>query len=116
MNAMENDCFVTSKAEILHELLRSRAEGNALGIWSASLGQGMCLCTVKEVCTDEDEEDIMIILKEDEFVAPRMDNHVVYLYEIDRVYTFRSHSPEGTLLNVGQDPVGGRCKSKMLDT
>lgn len=92
MNAMDNNCFVTSKAEILHELLRSRAEGNALGIWSASLGPGMFLCTVKEICTDEDEEDIMIILKEDELTAPRIDNHVVYLYEIDRVYTFRSQA------------------------
>lgn len=104
MNAMDNDCFVTSKAEILHELLRSRAEGNALGIWSASLGPGMSLCTVKEVCTDEDEEDIMVILKEDAFAAPRMDNHVIYLHEIDRIYNFKSPLPANdTLLNVEQN-------------
>jgi hypothetical protein len=90
MNTTNSDCFVTSKAQILHELLRSKAEGNALGIWSASLGSGMFLCTVKEVCTDEDEEDIMIILKENELTAPRMDTHVVYLYEIERVYTFKT--------------------------
>jgi hypothetical protein len=104
MNATDNDCFVTSKAEILRELLRSRDEGNALGVWSSSLGPGMFLCTVKEVCTDEDEEDIMINLKEEQFTTPRMDNHVVYLHEVDRVYTFRSRLPEdGAVLNVGTD-------------
>ncbi len=89
MNQTEND-FITAKAAILRELLKSRSEGTTLGIWSTALGTGMFLCTVNEVCTDEDEEDIMIMLKENEFTSPHVNTHVVYLCEIDRVFSFKS--------------------------
>jgi hypothetical protein len=91
---MVNDSFVTSRAHILQELLQCRNKGYTIGIWSSHLGTGMFLCSVKEVCTDEDEDDIMIILKEAEFTSPHINTHVVYLHEIVRLYTFRETQSE----------------------
>jgi hypothetical protein len=91
---MINEFFVTTKAEILYELLRCRTEKNTIGIWASHLGTGMFLCSVKEVCTDEDEDDIMIIFRETEFASPHINTHVVYLNEIERIYTFKDQQTE----------------------
>jgi hypothetical protein len=94
---MTNELFMTKKAEMLQELLRTRMERNTIGIWASHLGTGMFLCSVKEVCTDEDEDDIMIILKETEFASPRVNTHVVYLHEIERIYTFKGDRTESDM-------------------
>ena len=72
---------------MLKELLRSKADGSALGIWSQTLGEGMFLCTVKDVMRDEDENDIMIVLNKDTLTTPTIDSYVLYLSEVERIYT-----------------------------
>jgi hypothetical protein len=87
---MDNGYFVTSKPGMLDELLRSADNGKALGIWSAALGNGMFLCMVKEVWRDEDEEDMVIILRDNELSGVKLETHVLYLSEIERICTFTS--------------------------
>ena len=76
---------------MLRILLDGKSGGNAIGIWSPALGQGMFMCTVKDVLRDEDENDIVIILREDELTSPRANSFVLYLSEIERIYPFVVH-------------------------
>lgn len=92
-NVMDTRYFATSKYEIVKELLRSAGNGNALGIWSSTLGNGMFLCFVKQVWRDEDEEDVVVILRDDELTGVELETHVLYLHEIERVCSFNS-SPD----------------------
>jgi hypothetical protein len=80
--------FITDRPAMLEELLKSRDHKIAVGIWSAGLGQGIFLCVVKDICTDEDEQDMVIILEENGLLAPEMNSHVIYLGEITGVYSF----------------------------
>lgn len=81
--------FVSSRKEIIEELLFCRDNAGAVGIWSSSLGKGMFMCFVKEVVMDEDEDDIVLILNENDMNGSNFETHVLYLYEIDRIYQFR---------------------------
>lgn len=72
---------------MLQELSKSRDLKHPLGIWSAVLGNGIFLCIVKEICTDEDEQDVVIILEENHLLVPEMNSHVIYLSEIMGVYS-----------------------------
>lgn len=87
MPLTENAGLITSRSAILKELLRSKADGSALGIWSQTLGEGMFLCTVKDVVRDEDENDIMVMFHDNAFTTPRINSYVLYLSEIERIYT-----------------------------
>lgn len=89
-NVMDNGYFLTSKAGMLGELLRSAGNGNALGIWSAALGSGMFLCMIREVWRDDDEEDMVVVLKDNELTGAKLPTQVLYLSEIERIYTFIS--------------------------
>jgi hypothetical protein len=80
----------------VEELLFCRDNLGAIGIWSPSLGKGMFMCFVKEVVMDEDEDDIVLILNEKDPNGSNFETHVLYLYEIERVYRFRL-SPNRTL-------------------
>lgn len=91
---MDTRYFATSKYEIVKELLRSAGSGNALGIWSPTLGNGMFLCFIKQVWRDEDEEDVVVILRDNELTGVELQTHVLYLHEIERVCSFSS-SPDG---------------------
>lgn len=92
-NVMDTRYFVTSKYAMIKELLRSAGNGNALGIWSSTLGNGMFLCFVKEVWRDEDEEDVVVILRDNELTGVELETHVLYLNEIERICSFSS-SPD----------------------
>jgi sarcosine oxidase delta subunit len=84
-----NNSVVASKKEIIEELLFCRENKAAIGIWSHSLGKGMFMCLVKEVVMDEDEDDIVVILNENDLHGSNVETHVLYLYEIDKIYRFR---------------------------
>ena len=88
--------FVSSRKEIIEELLFCRDNAGAVGLWSYSLGKGMFMCFVKEVVMDEDEDDIVLILNEVDMSGTSFETHVLYLYEIERVYRFRLN-PNRTL-------------------
>src|SRR5688572_9804076 len=84
----ETASFITTRSTMLRMLLNGRTVGNTVGIWAPALGQGMFICTVKDVLRDEDENDIVIILSEDELTSPRPNSYVLYLSEIERIYPF----------------------------
>jgi len=88
--------FVSSRKEIIEELLFCRDNAGAVGIWSSSLGKGIVMCFVKEVVMDEDEDDIVLILTENDMSNSNVETHVLYLYEIERIYQFRMR-PNRTL-------------------
>jgi hypothetical protein len=92
MEEFENGSFVSSRREIIEELLFCRDNAGAVGIWSSSLGKGMFMCFVKEVVMDEDEDDIVLILNENDMMGSHFETHVLYLYEIERIYQFRLSS------------------------
>lgn len=95
MGEFENGSFVSSRKEIIDELLFCRDNAGAVGIWSPSLGKGMFMCFVKEVVMDEDEDDIVLILNENDMIGSNVETHVLYLYEIERIYQFRLSSSRG---------------------
>lgn len=84
MKNIERARFIISENEKLAELLKSRDNHFVLGIVSSALGQGVQLCYVQNIWRDEDEEDVIIVLKE----ISVMDHQVVYLHEIERIYSF----------------------------
>lgn len=87
-NKLRKNQLITSKNEILETLLQSKNEGNILGILSSSLGTGMFLYQVKDVLSDEDENDFIIVLKRAEFTAITTDPIVLYLNEIQSLCSF----------------------------
>jgi hypothetical protein len=94
---LEHDGFFTeSRKEIIEELLACRGTRSAVGIWSSCLGRGMFMCFVKEVVVDEDEDDVVIIFDENDLSGSGFETHVLYAYEIDKIYKFRM-SPNNTL-------------------
>ncbi len=91
-----NNSVVTARKEIIEELLFCRENRAAIGIWSYSLGKGMFMCFVKELVMDEDEDDIVVILNENDLNGSNFETHVLYLYEIEKIYRFRV-TPNPTL-------------------
>jgi hypothetical protein len=83
------ESFTVSRSAIVHELLLCRDNKSAIGIWSSSLGKGMFMCFVKEVVMDEDEDDIVVILNESDFNSSAFETHVLYLYEIEKIFRIR---------------------------
>lgn len=83
------DSVVTSRKEVIEELLFCRERSGAVGIWSSALGKGMFMCFVKEVVVDEDEDDVVVILNENDLNGSSLETHVLYAYEIEKVYRFR---------------------------
>ena len=96
MDEAERGSFVSSRKEMIEEFLFCRDNAGAVGVWSLSLGKGMFMCFVNEVVMDEDEDDIVLILHEVDMNGNNFETHVLYLYEIDRIYRFRL-SPNRTL-------------------
>lgn len=84
------ESFTALRSAIIHELLLCRDNKSAIGIWSSSLGKGMFMCFVKEVVMDEDEDDIVVILNENDFNSSAFETHVLYLYEIEKIFRFRT--------------------------
>lgn len=91
-----HNSVVTSRKEMIEELLFCRECNGAVGIWSSALGKGMFMCFVKEVVVDEDEDDVVVILNENDLNGASLETHVLYLYEIEKVYRFRV-APNTTL-------------------
>jgi hypothetical protein len=87
--------FLISKEEMLTELFRSKENGYVLGIFSATLGQGLFFCHVKEVWMDEDEEDVVILLHENAFTGVGPDVRALYLKEIEKIYLFNLQNIPG---------------------
>lgn len=92
-NELRKTQMITSKEEMLETLFHSRDRGYILGILSSTLGSGMFLYQVKEILSDEDENDFIIVLKKSEFTVVTAEPIVLYLNEIQIICTFSTHSP-----------------------
>jgi len=75
---------------ILEELHNSRENGNAIGIWAASLGSGLRMCAVENILDDDVEHDKVIILKENDLNGVPLQAHVLFLQEIEKVYPMKA--------------------------
>lgn len=80
--------IITEPKRILDELLASRENGNAIGIWAPSLGAGLYMCAVEDILDDEVEHDKVIILKENDLNGVPLQAHVLFLQEIEKIYPF----------------------------
>ncbi len=88
--------FVTSKDQILQALRESHQHQRALGVWASAIGNAMMLCFVKEITEDVDEGDHFVMLVEIDTCDNRELNHILYVSEIDRIYSFNM-TPNPTL-------------------
>ena len=75
---------------ILEELIRSRENGNVIGIWASSLGAGLHMCAVENILDDDVEHDKVIILKENDLNGVPLQAHVLFLQEIDKVFPMKT--------------------------
>lgn len=77
--------LVTSEADILEELVRSKARGSLVGVVSPALGSGLFICSVVDIRVDMDEHDLLVVL--DNTIHRSVgDRCVLYLKEIVGVY------------------------------
>ena len=75
---------------ILEELIKSRENGNVIGIWASSLGAGLHMCAVENILDDDVEHDKVIILKENDLNGVPLQAHVLFLQEIDKVFPMKT--------------------------
>lgn len=86
--------IITEPKHILDELIASRENGNAIGIWSPSLGTGLYMCVVENILDDDVEHDKVVILKEKDMKGKPLQAHVLFLQEIEKVYPFQTRYSE----------------------
>ena len=82
--------IISEPKNILDELITSRENGNVIGIWAPSLGTGLYMCAVENILDDEIEHDKVIILKEKDLNGVRLEAHVLFLQEIEKVVPFKT--------------------------
>ena len=75
---------------ILDELIASQEHGNVIGIWAAPLGDGMFMCAVENIYHDDEEHDEVIILKENDLNGVPLQAHVLFLQEIEKVFSSKT--------------------------
>lgn len=71
---------------ILDELIASQEQGNVIGIWATSLGDGLFMCAVENIYHDDEEHDEVIILKEHDLNGAPLQARVLFLQEIEKVF------------------------------
>lgn len=76
--------LITTGAGKAELLAICKSMGTPLGVMAASIGPGMFLCTVRDILSDEDENDMLIVLNDCIGKAPP-GQYVVYLNEIAAV-------------------------------
>lgn len=82
--------IISEPRQILEELMASRENGNAIGIWAGSLGTGLYMCAVENIYDDDVEHDKVIILKERDLNGAQLTAHVLFLQEIEKVFPFKT--------------------------
>lgn len=82
--------IMTEPKYILEQLTASRENGNVIGVWAASLGEGLFMCAVENIIDDDVEHDKLIILKEKDLNGVPLQAHVLFLQEIEKVFPFKT--------------------------
>lgn len=86
--------IITEPKNILIELIKSRENGNVIGIWTPTLGTGLFMCAVENILDDDVEHDKVIILKENDLNGVPLKSHVLFLQEIEKVFPLKTLYPE----------------------
>jgi hypothetical protein len=82
--------IISDPREILDELAASREHGSAIGIWASPLGGGLHMCEVENIYDDDIEHDQVIVLKEKDLKGERLQVHVLFLQEIERLFSLKT--------------------------
>lgn len=78
---VKKDALITTGAGKAELLAICKSMGTPLGVMASSIGPGIFLCTVRDILSDEDENDMLIVFNDCIRKAPP-DQYVVYLNEI----------------------------------
>ncbi len=82
--------IITEPKQISDELVASQQNGNVIGIWAPSLGPGLYMCAVENIYYDDVEFDKVIVLKEKDLNGVQLQVHVLFLQEIEKVFSFKT--------------------------
>lgn len=85
---------VTTRFRMLKELIRSKADKKIIAVWSEKLENLLQLCTVEDVRTDEDEGEVVVILRQASGPKRQDDTLILFLHEIGQINTFDKTFPE----------------------
>jgi hypothetical protein len=77
--------FVTSRFRMMKTLIACKTDKSIVAVWSTVFGNLLRLCRVEEICTDEDENEVMVILKPCEEEGCRPDSFTLFLNEIEQL-------------------------------
>lgn len=86
--------IISEPKEILDQLVASQEQGNAIGIWAPSLGGGLHMCQVENIYDDDIEHDEVIVLKQNDLNGEKLQTHVLFLQEIEKVFSISTHKRE----------------------
>lgn len=81
---------VTSTSAILTELIRSKENGNILGIWSNVFRNIVCLTAVDDIIDVEIADDKLVLLKRIDLQGVCLNNNRIYLSEINKIISFNA--------------------------
>jgi hypothetical protein len=73
---------------MLKTLVSCKTDNSIVAVWSSVFGNLLRLCRVEEICTDEDENEVIVILRACEEESGRHDSFALFLNEIDRLGLF----------------------------
>lgn len=85
---------VTTRFRMLKELIRSKVEKKIIAVWSDKLENLLQLCTVEDVRTDEDEGEVVVILRQATGPKRHEETVILFLHEIGQINTFDKTFPE----------------------
>jgi hypothetical protein len=83
---------ITTKFRMLKELVLCKSNGGVVAVWSKRFDSLLRICTVSEIRVDEDEADIIVVLRESRISTSRPDDFTLYMSEIDQINTFSNIS------------------------
>jgi hypothetical protein len=81
--------YVNNPDEILEELQHSKTFGNVVGIFAISLGPIMIMTAVDDIV--DIKHDKLIVLKETDLLGIKVPEEQIFLSEIVRVHSFKTH-------------------------
>jgi hypothetical protein len=82
--------FITSRFRMLKTLVACKTDNSIVAVWSSVFDNLLRLCRVEEIRTDQDENEVIVILKACEKQGSRQDSFALFLSEIDQLGIFSS--------------------------
>ena len=86
MSGRNKQVFITSRFGMLKTLVSCKTDNTIVAVWSSAFDNLLRLCRVEEIRTDEDENEVIVILRACE--SSRQDTFALFLNEIDKLGAF----------------------------